>query len=97
MAYKLFDKKCSAMRGNKFAGGALQSETLAAQDKSAIMRNQQLAEELRKPIIRKFEKRKVYSSFKDNIWNADIADMLLISKFNKSFRFLLCFMNVFSK
>ena len=30
--------------------------------------NQQLANELHKPIIRKFKKRKVYSSFKDNIW-----------------------------
>ena len=30
---------------------------------------------LQKPIIEKFEKRKVYSFFKDNIWGADIADM----------------------
>ena len=29
--------------------------------------NEQLAEELHKPIIRKFEERKVYSSFKDNV------------------------------
>ena len=33
--------------------------------------NEQLAEELHKPIIRKFEKRKVYSKFKDNIWGTD--------------------------
>ena len=38
-------------------------------------RNQQLAEELHKPIIRKFEKRKVHAAFKDNIWGADLADM----------------------
>ena len=36
---------------------------------------QQLAEKLRKPIIRKFKKRRVYSSFKDNIWGAGLADM----------------------
>ena len=30
-----------------------------------------LAEELRKPIIRKFKKRKVYSYFIGNIWGAD--------------------------
>ena len=30
--------------------------------------NEQLAKDLHKPIIRKFEKRKVYSGFKDNIW-----------------------------
>ena len=41
--------------------------------------NEQLAEELHKPIIRKFKKRKVYSRFKDNIWGADLADMQLIS------------------
>ena len=27
--------------------------------------------ELHKPIIRKFKKRKVYSTFKDNVWDAD--------------------------
>ena len=52
--------------------------------------NEQLADEYHKPIIRNFEKRKVYSAFKDNIWGADLADMQLISKFNKGFRFLLC-------
>ena len=44
------------------------------------MSNQQLADELHKLIIRKFNRRKVYSSFKDNIWRADLADMQLISK-----------------
>ena len=40
----------------------------------------QLAEELHKPIIRIFIKRKVYSTFKDNIWGVDLADMQLSSK-----------------
>ena len=44
------------------------------------MRNQQLAKELQKPIIKKFKRRKVYSSFKDNICGVDLADMQLISK-----------------
>ena len=59
--------------------------------------NQQLAEELHKPIIKKFKKRKVYSTFKDNIWGADLADMQLLSKYNKGIRFLLCVIDVFSK
>ena len=59
--------------------------------------NIQLANELHKPIIRKFNKRKVHSSFKDNIWGADLADMQLLSKLNKGFRFLLCFIDIFSK
>ena len=37
--------------------------------------NYQLANELHKPIIKKFKKRKVYSSFRDNIWGIDLADM----------------------
>ena len=53
--------------------------------------SEQLAEELDKPIIRNFKKRTVYSGFKDNIWGADLADMQLISKFNKGFKFLLCY------
>ena len=52
--------------------------------------NAQLAEELHKPIIRKFEKRKLYSSFRDNIWGVDLADMQVLSKYNKGYRFLLC-------
>ena len=63
----------------------------------SMIQNEQLAEELHKPIFRKFKKRKVYSTFKDNIWGADLADMQLISKLNKGFRFSLRFINIFSK
>ena len=59
--------------------------------------NEQLANELHKPIIRKFEKRRVYSTFKDNIWGADLADMQLLSKYNKGIRFLLCVVDIFCK
>ena len=56
-----------------------------------------LAKEVHKPIIRKFNKRTVYSGFKDNIWGADLADTQLISKFDKGFRFLVCVIDIFSK
>ena len=59
-----------------------------------IMSNQELAEELHKPIIRKFEKRNVHSSFIDIIWGADLADMQLVSKFNKGICFLLCVIDI---
>ena len=39
----------------------------------------------------------MYSSFKDDIWGVDLADMQLLSKFNKGFRFLLCVIDIFSK
>ena len=40
---------------------------------------------------------KVYSAFKDNIWGADLADMQLLSTFDKGFRFLVCVIDIFSK
>ena len=62
-----------------------------------VISNKELANELHKPIIRKFEKRKVRSPFIDNIWGADLAVMQLISKFNKGFAFLLCVVDIYSK
>ena len=88
MIYKFFDKKTKGSCATNLA------------NKSAIKsmsQNERLAEELHKPIIRKFKKVKVYSTFKDNIWGADLADMQLISKFNKGFRFLLCAIDIDSK
>ena len=41
--------------------------------------------------------KKVYSSFKDNIRGVDLADMQLISKYNKRIRYLLCVIDLFSK
>ena len=73
--------------------------TLDGAVESKIMSNQQLAEELHKPAVREFEKRKVHLSFIDNVSGADLADILqLISKFNKGLRFLLCIIdNIYSK
>ena len=87
MVYKCFDKKASATRArsetlatqNKFSGSGIKNEN---------MTDQQLVERLHKPIIRKFNKRKVQSPFTDNIWGTYTADMQLISKFNKGIRFL---------
>ena len=62
-----------------------------------VISNKELANELHKPIIRKFEKRKVRSPFIDNIWGADLAVMQLISQFNKGFAFLLCVVDIYSK
>ena len=42
--------------------------------------NYQLANELHRQIIRKSKRRKVYSSFRDNIWSVDLADMQSLSK-----------------
>ena len=56
---------------------------------SSNKENIQLADELHKPIIRKFKKGKVYSSFRDDLRGADLADMQLLSKYNKVF--IMCY------
>ena len=56
-----------------------------------------IANELYKPIVRKVQKRKVYSFFRDNIWGADLADMKSLSKYNKVVKYLLCAIDLFSK
>ena len=72
-------------------------KTSGSDIKNKNISNKELAEELQKPIIRKFKKRKVRSSFIHKIWGPDIADMQLISKFNKRIRFSLCVIDIFSK
>ena len=57
--------------------------------KNEIKQNKHLTESLNKPIIRKFENRKVHSSFEDNIWGTDLADMQLINKFDKGICFFM--------
>ena len=84
MVYKFFDKK-SAGSGTKHVNAKITPQ------------NQQLAKELHKPIIRKFEKRKVHAALKDNIWGTDLADIQLLSRYNKVIRFLLCVFDIFSK
>ena len=56
-------------------------KTVSGAVKNEIIQNKELAEELDQPIIRKFVIQKVYSSFIDNIWGTDLADMQLLSKF----------------
>ena len=61
------------------------------------MPNYQFANELHRQIITKFKRRKVYLSFRDNIWGADLADMQSLSKYHRGIRYLLCAIDLFSK
>ena len=85
MVYKFFDKK-SMCRG-----------TAKPNSLERIARSSILADELHKPIIRKFNKRKVLSQFKDNIWGVDLADMQSLSRKNKGIKYLLCAIDLYSK
>ena len=88
MVYNFFDKKSASLNKKSSGSGA---------NKFANERNYQLANELRKPIIIKFIKRKLYSSSRDNIWVVDLADMQSLSKYNKGIMYLLCAIDLFSK
>ena len=68
---------------------------VSGSDPKLIPENEQLANELHKSIIRKFEKRGVYSTFKDNIWGVNLADMQLLSIYNKGIRFLVNILGLF--
>ena len=79
-----FDKKSPSLPDKSVSSSGVAN--------NEIKQNLQLAKELHKPIIRKF-----YTGFKDNICGANLADMQLISNFDKGFRFLLCVTDIFSK
>ena len=82
MVYKFFDKKSM--------GSGIAKDT--TKPSSSI-----LTDELHKPIIKKFDERKVYSQFKDNIWGVDLADMQSLSRKNKGIKYLLCAIDLYSK
>ena len=84
MVCNFFDKKSASL--NKSSGRGIVNEP-----------NYKLANELHKPIITKFKKKKNYSSFRDNIWGVDLADMQPLSRYNKGKKYLLCAIDLFSK
>ena len=90
MVYKFFDKKSTA------EPSSLERSSLERTGKG-FKSSSVLADELHKPMIKKFDKRKVYSQFKDNIWGVDLADMQSLTRKNKGIKYLLCPIDLFSK
>ena len=45
--------------------------------------NYQLLNELHRQTIRKFKRRKIYSSFRDNFWGVYLADIQSLRKYNR--------------
>ena len=84
MVYKCFDSNVAPLDKKAVSG-------------KGIKNNKILAEELHKPVIKKFNKRKVYSQFKNDIWGVDLADMQSLSKKNKVIKYLLCAIDLYSK
>ena len=87
MVYKSFDKKSM--------GSGIKKDTTKSSylERSSLI----LADELHKPVIKKFNKRKVYSQFKENMWGVDLADMQSLSGKNKGIKYLLCAIDLYSK
>ena len=82
MVYKFFDKKS--------LGSGIKKDTTKS---SSLI----LANEFHRPVIKKINKTKVYSQFKDNIWGVDLTDMQSLSKKNKGIKYLLCAIDLYSK
>ena len=61
--------------------------------KNENISNKELAEELQETII-KISRKKIRSSFINNTWGADLADMQLTNKFDKGIRFWLCAIDI---
>ena len=85
MVYKFFDSKVApldkkTMSGKGNAKPTAEPSALARSSLEHTANNKILAEELHKLVIRKFNKRKVYSQFKDNIWGVGLADTQSLSK-----------------
>ena len=93
MVYKFFDKKSTAEPSSlERTMSGFKKLKNTTKPSSSI-----LADERHKPIIRKFNKRKVCSQFKDNIWGVDLADMQSLSRKNKGIKYLLCAIDLYSK
>ena len=85
MVYKFFDKRSTAEPSSL--------ERMGSGFKSSSI----LADKFHKPIIKKFDKKKVYSQFKDIIWGVDLAEMQSLSRKNKGIKYLLCVIDLYSK
>ena len=94
MVYKFFDKKSTV---EPTANPSSLERSSLERMGGGIASSSILANELHKPIIKKFDKRKVYSQFKDNIWGVDLVDMQSLSTKNKGIKYLLCAIDLYSK
>ena len=80
MVYKFFDSKVAPLDKKTMSGKGSAKHTTRPSSLERTGNNKILAEELHEPFIKKINKRKVYSQFRDNIWGVDLADMQSLSK-----------------
>ena len=97
MIYKFFDSKVAPLDKKTMSGKGNTNHTKKYISLERTENNKILVEKLHKPVIKKFNKRKVYSQIKDNIWRVDLADMQSLSRKNKGIKYLLCAIDLYSK
>jgi len=56
-----------------------------------------LTKELMKPVIKKFKRRPVVTTYINDIWGADLLDVSNMSKYNKNYTFLLIIIDIYSR
>ena len=56
-----------------------------------------LSQELNKPVINKFPRKKIIANYIDEIHTCDLVDMVKYSRMNKGYKYFLTNINVFSK
>ena len=81
-------QRASASMGHKF---------FDQKTRSGISVNEQPVEELHKPVIKEFTRRKVHARFKSNIWGADLTEMRSLSFKNENVEYFLCVTDVSTK
>ena len=97
MVYKFFDKKSTAEPSASARSALARTGSGFKKLKDTARNSSILADKRHKPIIRKFNERKVYSQFKHNIWGVDLADMQSLRRKNKGIKYLLCAIDLYSK
>ena len=97
MGYKCFDLKVAPLDKRTMSSKGNAKHTAKPSSLKRTENNKTLTKESHKPVIKKFNKRKVYSQFRDNIWGVDLADMQSLTKKNKGIKYLLCAIDLFSK
>ena len=100
MVYKFFDKKSTAgptATPSSLERSSLERSSLERMGSGIARDSSILADELHKPVMKKFNKRKVYSQIKNNICGVDLADMQSLSRKNKGIKYLLCAIDLHSK
>ena len=93
--HRMMVSTCACINGLQFFDKKSRVTTTHRETR-IISEDQPLANELCRPVTRKFQRCNA-CSYRDKIWNAGLVDVRLINKYNKAVRFLLCVIDIYRK